>query len=410
MNLATERVSQRLELLACISDSPDCISRFYGTPAFTKAGELIAMWMTEAGLDVTTDCVGNIRGTLNSTDPSAKHFVVGSHHDSVHNAGKYDGPLGILIGLEMAIHVQQLSLELPYHLTIVAFADEEGARFNTSYLGSSVLAGNFNNEWLMYKDDSGKTLQQVVEDCGGNVDEIPSYAISKEDWLGYYEVHIEQGPVLENRDISVCAVTGIAAQQRIKLTWDGTSGHAGTCPMNMRQDAYCGAAEFALAVEKLAVKYTDKLVATVGKLRLFPNTPNVIPDKVIHTLDIRSSDDSFLNEMVAHLESESSQIASNRCLGLTWTLQQSNPSVKCDDMMNQELSSAIAAAGIESIQIPSGAGHDGVMIAAVAPIAMLFVRSKDGISHNPLEYSSEKDIADAIQVSIHFLEALNQKN
>ena len=410
MNLATERVSQRLEFLASISDFPDCISRFYGTPAFTEAGKLIAKWMSEAGLHVTTDCVGNIRGALNSKDSSAKHFVVGSHHDSVHNAGKYDGPLGILIGLEMAIHVHEHSIELPFHLTIVAFADEEGARFNTSYLGSSVLAGNFQEEWLSLKDDSDKTLKQVVKECGGNVSEIPSHAIPKEDWLGYYEVHIEQGPVLENRELSVCAVTGIAAQQRIQLTWDGTSGHAGTCPMNLREDAYCGAAEFALAVEKLALQHKDKLVATVGKLRLFPNTPNVIPDKVIHTLDIRSSDDSFLDKMIVQLESESSQIASNRRLGLTWTLQQSNPSVKCDNKMNQALSSAIAATGLQAIQIPSGAGHDGVMISAVAPIAMLFVRSKDGISHNPLEFTSEEDIADAIQVSIHFLEALKQKN
>ncbi len=405
MNQATQRLLDRLNQLGTISNSPDCLSRYYATPAFEKAGDLLNEWMTEAGLIVTKDCVGNIRGILHSQNSDAKHFVVGSHYDSVHNAGKYDGPLGILVGIELAIYAKEKANALPFHLNIVAFADEEGARFNTSYLGSSVLAGNFNLEWLDRKDDDGISIKELIEK-EGNVASIPNYAIPADEWLGYYEVHIEQGPVLEDKNQSVCSVKGIAGQDRLTISWEGMAGHAGTSPMDLRKDAYCGAAEFALKVEEVGLKHKEKLVATVGKLNLFPNTSNVIPAKVTHSLDIRSADKQFLNQMVDDLNKMATEIAERRALKINWDLVQSNPPVACDIRLTQALTNAISSIGIEPTNLLSGAGHDGVMIAEVAPITMLFVRSRAGISHNPLEYTSPEDIQDAIQVSINYLENL----
>jgi allantoate deiminase len=405
MNQATQRLLDRINQLGAISNSPDCLSRYYGTPAFEKAGNLLNEWMIEAGLIVTKDCVGNIRGILHSQDSNAKHFVVGSHYDSVHNAGKYDGPLGILMGIELAIHCKEKELALPFHLNVVAFADEEGARFNTSYLGSSVLAGNFNMEWLDHKDDDGICIKELIEK-EGNVASIPNYAIPKKDWLGYFEIHIEQGPVLEDKGQSVCSVKSIAGQDRLTISWEGMAGHAGTSPMGLRKDAYCGAAEFALVVEQTALSNKDKLVATVGKLNLFPNTSNVIPEKVTHTLDIRSADQAFLKIIVNQLETLAKEIASKRELKMTWELVQANPPVACDEELTHALNEAISSIGVNPINLLSGAGHDGVMIAEVAPITMLFVRSKAGISHNPLEHSSPEDIQDAIEVSIKYLENL----
>jgi len=405
MNQATQRLLNRINQLGTISNSPDCLSRYYATPAFEKAGELLTEWMIKAGLIVTKDCVGNIRGILHSQTMDAKHFVVGSHYDSVHNAGKYDGPLGILVGIELAIHAEEKGTALPFHLNVVAFADEEGARFNTSYLGSSVLAGNFNMEWLDRTDDDDISIKEIIEK-EGNIASIPNFAIPADDWLGYYEIHIEQGPVLEDKGQSVCCVKSIAGQDRLTISWEGMAGHAGTSPMGLRKDAYCGAAEFALAVEELAMNHRETLVATVGKLNLFPNTSNVIPEKVTHTLDIRSADEKFLDDMVNKLENIAKNIASKRELVLKWDLVQANPPVQCDQELNKALSAAITSIGVEPIGLLSGAGHDGVMISEVAPITMLFVRSKAGISHNPLEFTSPEDIQDAITVSINYLENL----
>ena len=392
-----DRVLNRLEELAAVSDDTQCISRFYGTKAHVESRALLLRWMEEAGMETNCDNIGNVIGSLKSSHPNAKHFVIGSHYDSVHDAGKYDGPLGVILGLETAQEVSDRKMDLPFHLTVAAFADEEGGRFNTAYLGSSVMAGNFENSWLDRKDDQGVSLRSIVESSGCKVDEIEADKLPAEDWLGYFEVHIEQGPVLCKEDLPLCMVTGIAAQTRIDVEWTGVANHAGTVPMQLRQDALCAAAEFTLLVEKTAQKFKENLVATVGKLTVGPNTSNVIPGRVLHCLDIRSLNDSFLKEKVGELEKMAQEIAQIRNVKCDWKIMQANASVNCDERLMEVMRSALGKSGLEKcLEIPSGAGHDGVMVSKVAPISMLFVRCTEGISHNPLEHVEDADIAASI--------------
>jgi len=407
LDTRTNRIVERLEILGTISDDDQCLSRFFGSPAHLKSRGVLIKWMQEAGMKVNCDNMGNIRGILHSPNRNAKHLVVGSHYDSVFDAGKFDGPLGILLGIEMAHKITNDDSTLPFHLDIVAFADEEGGRFNTAYLGSCVLAGNFDHSWLTRLDDQGISLQDVIEKTGGNVAAISTDQIPSEDWLGYFEIHIEQGPVLCQEDLPVCLVSGIAGQTRVDIKWTGMAGHAGTSPMNMRKDALCAAAEFTLATETLGLTHKEKLVATVGKLNAAPNSSNVIPGFVHCTLDIRSLDDAFLAQKVEEIAAKAQQIAKARNVKCDWQVMQSNGSVNCDTQLKEALRKGIKKAGVARLlEIPSGAGHDGVMIANVAPISMLFVRCRDGISHNPLEHSDAKDIKASLAVCDHFLEEL----
>ncbi|MFS4467778.1 M20 family metallo-hydrolase [Maribacter sp. 2210JD10-5] len=411
MKLRTDRVIERLNALAAISDTTNCIDRAYGTEAHTASGDLLMTWMSKAGLHTKRDTIGNIKGVLSSKVVDAKHFIIGSHYDTVFDAGKYDGPLGILLGLEMAQYIINNDLPIPFHLNVIAFADEEGSRFNTAYLGSSAIAGFFEKSWLQRKDDEGISLQTVIQKNSGISSNIDSESISKENCLGYFEAHIEQGPVLCNENLPVCLVNGIASQTRVDVHWTGISGHAGTYPMNQRNDALCAAAEFALAVESIGKEHQTKLVATIGKLNVIPNTPNVIPGKVEHTLDIRSLDDNFLMEVGQILEQRAKEISKERKVNLVWNIMQTNTSVQCDKNLKRCLKTGIEKAGIRQVlEISSGAGHDAVMISKIAPVSMLFVRCKDGISHNPLEYVTPEDIEKSLEVCDNFIKELIHQN
>lgn len=405
--MALARIIKRLDELGSISNDDQCLTRSYGTTAHRQVADLIKVWMQEAGLEVSIDNVGNIRGIIKSPAQDAKHFVIGSHYDTVYDAGKYDGPLGILLSIEMAQHVTDTKQQLPFHMNCCAFSDEEGCRFNTAYLGSSVIAGNFDSNWLSRQDDNGITLTDVIESFGGDVNQIDNDAIPAHDWLGYFEAHIEQGPVLCEKDLPVCLVNGIAAQIRINIKWTGESGHAGTSPMHLRHDALCAAAEFILKIEEIAKQHKDKLVATVGKLQVFPNTSNVIPGFINHTLDIRSPHESFLEEIVELLHNAGKQISNKRKIKIDWELMQSNPAINCDPQLQDLLARSIKKGNVEHLlNIPSGAGHDAVMISKVAPVSMLFVRCTDGVSHNPKEHVDSKDIAKAADVCNHFIDEL----
>tara|TARA_R110001592_G_scaffold250073_2_gene512615 strand:- start:60 stop:1298 length:1239 start_codon:yes stop_codon:yes gene_type:complete len=411
MNNRVERIIKRLEELAAISDDKECLSRFFGTKAHNDAKDLLIAWMKEAGLEVFCDSIGNVRGICKSNAQNAKHFVIGSHYDTVFNAGKFDGPLGIIIGIEIAHRLIAENTVLPFHLNIVSFSDEEGSRFNTAYLGSSVLAGNFDENWLSRKDDNNVTLTEAIETYFGKVDTIFEGKIPEEEWLGYYEVHIEQGPVLCEENLPICLVSSIASQIRAELTWKGISAHAGTSPMNLRYDALCAASEFILEVEKIGKAHPDKLVATVGKLNVLSNTSNVVPELVCHSLDIRSADANFLVEVLEGLQSKAREISEKRNIGLNWKIMQTNPVVVCDNHLKKLLRKSIKKVGINNpIEIPSGAGHDAVMISKVAPISMLFVRCKDGVSHNPEEHASSEDIEVSLKVSDQFLDELIKYN
>lgn len=397
---------RRIHELAAISEEPGVVTRTFGTPAFVRGRELVQGWMRQAGLETRVDTIGNLRGRLASARPDAPTFVIGSHIDTVVNAGRFDGPLGVLLGLELLRELQARQLELPFHLELLAFSDEEGVRFHTTYLGSKVLTGAFEPALLSKTDAAGLTLADAIRTMGGDPAHLPTDALPAAQWQGYFEVHIEQGPVLWERQVPVALVTAIAGQRRVELTFRGMAGHAGTVPMAMRQDALAGAAEFVLLAEQFATSHGRSLVATVGKLQLPHAASNVIPGEVTCSLDLRSPDEAELAAAYAELHDQTKALAAHRGLRLDWQLIQQTAPVRCDAALNQLLSQAITRAGHEVIGLVSGAGHDAVPIAQVAPATMLFVRCYRGISHNPLENVEPQDLAAALQVAEDFLHRL----
>jgi allantoate deiminase len=401
-----EKILRRIEALAAISEDTDGVTRTFGTPAFLQGSALVKSWMDAAGLATRVDSIGNVRGRLVSRHAAAKTFVLASHIDTVVNAGKYDGPLGVLMGLDLLEQLVHNAAELPFHVELIAFSDEEGVRYHTTYLGSKVVAGSFDQSLLTKTDAHGIPLSQALEAMGGNAQLIPADALAADQWLGYFETHIEQGPVLWENRVPVALVTAIAGQQRVELTWQGMAGHAGTVPMDMRQDALAGAAEFVLAAEQFGVTHKHELVATVGKLDVRHAASNVIAGEVVCSLDLRSADAARLATAYEELREKAQAIARRRNLSLHWNLIQYTAPVSCAPEMNTLLAQAITESGHEVVQLVSGAGHDAVPVSAVSPATMLFIRCFKGISHNPLENVEPADVAAAVQVSDRFLQLL----
>jgi allantoate deiminase len=401
-----ERIMQRIIQLAAISEDSDGVTRTFGTAAFLDGRSLVRSWLEAAGLPTRVDSIGNLRARLVSTNPAAKTFVLASHIDTVVNAGKFDGPLGVLMALDVLEQLIEQQMALPFHVELIAFSDEEGVRFHTTYLGSKVVAGSFDHSWLTRPDAGGITLARALETMEADAARIADDAIPAADWLGYFEMHIEQGPVLWERQIPVALVTGIAGQMRVELTFRGMAGHAGTVPMDMRQDALCAAAEFVLIAEQFALSHGRGLVATVGKLSLSNAASNVIPGEVTCSLDLRSPDADQLAAAYEALKTYTEAIASQRTVALDWNLIQQTAPAACSTDLNETLAEAIADAGHEVVALVSGAGHDAVPISAVAPVTMMFIRCYKGISHNPLENVELVDLAAALEIADRFLQLL----
>ena len=405
-----EQIMQRIQQLAAISEDADGVTRTFGTPAFLQGRTLVQGWLQAAGLPTRIDGIGNLRARLLSPNPEAKTFVLASHIDTVVNAGKFDGPLGVLMGLDLLENLLAQKAELPFHIELIAFSDEEGVRFHTTYLGSKVVAGSFDQTWLTRPDAGGITLARALEIMEADAAQIAADAIPAADWLGYFEMHIEQGPVLWERQIPVALVTAIAGQRRVELTFTGMAGHAGTVPMAMRQDALCAAAEFVLIAEQFALAHGQGLVATVGKLSLSHAASNVIPGEVTCTLDLRCPHEAQLAEAYEHLRTYTEAIATQRNVELEWTLVQQTAPANCNADLNELLAQAIADTNHEVVALVSGAGHDAVPVSAVAPVTMMFIRCFKGISHNPLENVELADLAAAVEVADRFLMELKIKN
>jgi len=403
-------IQHRIDELASISETPGVITRTYGTEAFLKGRSLVAQWMQEAGLQTRIDHIGNVRGRLAAAKADAKTLVIASHIDTVVNAGKFDGPLGVLMGISLAEQLVKQNTPLPFHLELIAFCDEEGCRFHTTYLGSKAVAGQFDNNLLTKKDPAGAMLYDVIQGMGGDPTLLPQDAIPMGNWLGYFEIHIEQGPVLFEKNIPVGIVTAIAGQKRIAITFRGEAGHAGTVPMQMRNDALCAAAEFILEAERFAGSHMQQVLATVGTLQIAHAASNVIPGEVSCTLDLRSANQAVLTSCFIYLEQLGEAICQRRKISFTWEpVQETNP-VKADANLTRLLTQSVQQAGYEAINLVSGAGHDAVAVAPVSPVAMLFVRCFKGISHNPLENVELNDIAAAMEVSANFIQSLIKKH
>ena len=386
-------VLERCARLGEVSEEPDRLVRRFATPAMREANELVGGWMREAGLDVRTDAAGNLIGRR---EGGARTLVLGSHLDTVIDAGRYDGPLGVLAAIAL---VERLP-ELPFAVEVVGFADEEGVRYGTAFLGSSALAGSFQRGWLELRDADGVTLADALREFGGDPENIASAA--RDDLLGYCELHIEQGPVLERRDAPVGVVTTITGQTHAELTFRGEAGHAGTVPMTDRRDALAAAAEWMLAAEALA-RGRPGLVATVGQIAVDPGARNVIPGEASLSLDVRHTSDAVRRQAVADLRAEAERVAAGREVALQWDERGETAAVPTSPELTERLAAAVEAAGLRPEALPSGAGHDGVAMAAVAPIAMLFVRCERGISHNPAEAVAEADVAVALDVLERFV-------
>jgi hydantoinase/carbamoylase family amidase len=395
-----ERIVALALRLAEFSETPDGLTCTYMTPAHRATAKQLSEWMTAAGMSVTIDAVGNVVGRYASADPAARTLIVGSHYDTVLNAGNYDGRLGILTGLVVIEELRQAGRRLPFHLDLIGFAEEEGVRFSSPYIGSSAIAGRFDRAVLMRRDAGGQTLADVIHKTGHDPEKLGALARRPEDLAGYVEVHIEQGPVLLEQNLPVGIVTSIAGNLRYSVMLTGVSGHAGTVPMPLRRDAAAAAAEIVLYVEKRC-STAPTLVGTVGRLSVPNGAINVIPGRCDLTLDIRAGDDAIRDAAAADVLAEIERIARRRNIASEVKEIQRGPAVPCSPRLQAQLVRAVERAGERAFHLPSGAGHDAVMFSGVTDVGMLFVRcGHGGISHSPLETVTAADADIAARILI----------
>jgi allantoate deiminase len=397
---------ERCDQLGACSDEPDRLTRPFASSAMRQAQNHVASWMRGAGMAaIRQDNIGNLRGRYQGASPAGSTLLLGSHLDSVRGAGKYDGPLGVIVALAAVQRLHDSGSRLPFAIEVVGFADEEGLRYSTPYLGSRALAGTFDVADLERADAQGVTMEDAIREFGGNPARLTDDRWDGGDLLGYVEVHIEQGPVLEKRGLPVGVVSAIAGQSRYHLTFTGEAAHAGTTPMDRRKDALVAASVFVQAVEGHAASQ-DGLVATVGQLTVQPGAANVVPGEVSLSLDVRHANDAERLLAAERLLDVAGQIAKHRGIAVTAAPVSDNPAVSCSGRLTALLSQAIQESGHAPLQLASGAGHDAVVMAGLTDVAMLFVRCKGGISHNPAESVTEDDVAVAIDVLSKFLELL----
>jgi allantoate deiminase len=396
-------VLERCDQLATLSEEPERLTRRFGTPALRQAGETVNGWMEAAGMVVRRDAIGNLIGRLGDAD--RRTLLIGSHLDTVRDAGRYDGALGVLVAVACVERLRDEERSLPYAVEVLAFADEEGVRFGTGYLGSSVIAGSFDSADLDRRDADGVTLGDAVRAFGGDPDRLAGARRDPDDLIGYYEVHIEQGPVLEAGSAALGVVSAIAGQTRARITFSGEAGHAGTVPMALRRDALCAAAEFVTAVEAHA-RAQEGVVATVGQLDARPGVSNVIPGRATLSLDLRHTANAVRESVAAALRRRAGAIAEARAVAFEWELLQETAAVQCSIELTEVLAEAVVAGGRPAMRIASGAGHDAVALSTITPIAMLFVRCAGGVSHNPAESVAAADVAEAIDATMRFLDLL----
>jgi allantoate deiminase len=359
---------RRCDELGRISEERDCLTRTFASPAMKRANQLVGSWMRQAGMTVREDAAFNLIGRWPAAKRSAKTLVIGSHLDTVRNAGKYDGPLGVLLGIAVAQRLR--GLHLPFHLEVVGFSDEEGVKYHTTYLGSRAMLG------LLTKNDLKTIREKGIGKARRPHGEL----------LAYLEAHIEQGPVLQAKRRPLGVVTAIAGQTRIRASFTGRAGHAGTTPMRMRKDALCAASEVVLAAEKLGV------VATVGQCAVDPGVSNVIPGRTTFSLDVRDAKDAKRKAACAKLHRLAAAVARRRGLRLEWKVVQETPTAPMDASLTAILQRAAGQVPL----LPSGAGHDAAEMALACPAAMLFIRCKDGVSHHPDESVRTADVGAAL--------------
>ena len=362
----------------------------------------VSSWMTALGMTVSVDAVGNLRGVYPGASRGAPRILMGSHLDTVPNAGAFDGILGVVLAAGLVESLE--GRKLPFGIEVVGFSEEEGVRFGVPFIGSRALVGRVDEELLGRKDQRGISVRKAIQDFGLNPNEI-SKAMLSDDVLGYIEFHIEQGPVLESLGRPLGAVEAITGQNRLEFTFSGQANHAGTTPMNLRHDALAAAAEWIVSVEDLA-RRTPGMVATVGFVEAKPGATNVIPGEARATLDIRHASDRARTEALDELIRQAESIAARRGMAVKWRMLLAQNAVAMDPFLMQQIERAIQKAGCDVHRMASGAGHDAMILAEKLPAAMIFLRTPGGIIHDPSESVHVDDVAKALECGHHLLTQL----
>lgn len=401
-NQAAVQVVEWCRRLALCTETPGAITRTFLSPPMREVHAQLTAWMSGLGMRTRVDAAGNLRGLYEATSPGASCLVLASHLDSVPHAGAFDGILGVVVGIALVERLR--GRRLPYALEVIGFSDEEGTRFGAPFIGSRALAGTLDEELMSRRDRDGRSVADAIRDFGLDPVAVNGEALAP-GALGYLEIHIEQGPVLDAMNAPLAVVTAIVGQSRSQLTFSGVANHAGTTPMTARRDALAGAAEWIVAVEREAASTPD-LVATVGHVAVAPGAGNVIPGECRVSLDVRHGDDRVRRAAHGELLNIARAIAGRRRLELSIESRLDQPAVVMDPEMIARLVRATEQAGVAVHRMPSGAGHDAMVLAPLLPAGMLFVRSPGGISHHPDETVRVDDVAVALEVAQAFLEEL----
>ena len=394
---------ERCDALARHSELPGGLTRVFLSREQAAANELVLGWMREAGMEARLDAIGNVVGRFEGARPGMPCLILGSHLDTVRDAGKYDGMLGVVTAIECVDFLNSRKKKLPFAIEVVGFADEEGVRFGATLIGSRALAGSLREETLDSTDKEGIGMREALRGFGLDPARISEAARQPKDVLAYAELHIEQGPVLEAEGLPVGVVTAINGATRFAVEIDGTAGHAGTVPMNLRRDALAAAAECTLAVERYCAGI-PALVGTVGRMEALPGAVNVIPGMARFSIDIRAPEDSMRIAAVERLLAEMNAICAKRKVIMRATKTHEGSVAACAPWLMDQIGAAIAAEGIAVRKLPSGAGHDGMAMIGLCDIGMLFVRCEKGISHNPAEAISAADAETGARVFLRFIE------
>lgn len=404
--LAAARVMERADHLADISETPRGLTRVYLSPEHLRANALVGHWMEQAGMRVWQDSVGNICGRYEGEQAGAPALLLGSHLDTVRDAGRYDGMLGVLTAIEVVQALHDRGRRLPMAVEIVGFGDEEGTRFGITLLGSRGLTGDWPSEWLRQQDAQGISVAQALANAGLDGANIGQAARNREEIAAYLELHIEQGPCLEQEGLALGVVQAINGARRLTCRFTGLAGHAGTVPMNHRQDALAASAEWMMAVESITKQHGRQQVATIGTLSCAPGAVNVIPGEVTLTLDVRGPEDEALEALQQALLAQAGDIAQRRGVQFSAEEYYRMAATRCDPELQQRLVQAVSRVQGRALSLPSGAGHDAIAIARCWPVGMLFVRCQGGISHHPAESVMAADVALAIEAFCYAVNAV----
>jgi len=400
----SEEIAGRITELGAISESKAHLTRLFLTSEHRAAADLILGWMRDAGMRAHIDAIGNVCGRYEGERPGLPCLMLGSHYDTVRDAGKWDGPLGLITAISCVANLDRNGRRMPFAIEVAGFADEEGVRFASTLLGSRAVAGTFDESVLSARDQAGIALRDALKDFGLDPGHIGVAARRRRELLAYLELHIEQGPVLEEQQLPVGVVTAIAGATRLSVRLAGMAGHAGTVPMALRRDALTGAAECIGAIEEFCRTDDGGLVGTVGYIHAAPGATNVIPGQVSFTMDIRAPTDQRRKRAVTDMVRRIEAIAKRRKLELQLNVTHENRTVPCAPWLKEQIAEAIAAEGFRVFELPSGAGHDGMAMIDVADVGMIFVRCRRGVSHHPDEHVELADADAGARVLLRIIE------